>query len=504
MLHTADTLKQGCFLNDCRAVEVLCKNAPAAVMELQEFGVDFAKDNDRLAQRFLGGHTYRRACFVADHTGAAAEAALANQAEKRKIQFLENMYITSLTKHEGSVSGAVGFDTKTNDTVAFNSKTVVIAAGGCSQIYKRSTRPMENTSNGISLAFEAGAELQDMEMVQFHPTGMVWPKAVDGALVTEAVRAEGGILYNDKGERFMEDYDSINKELGPRDVVARAIQQEIASGKGSRHHGVWLDIRHKELGHIMERLPSVYGQFLKHGIDITKDFIEVAPSAHFSMGGIRVGLDGRTSVQGLYAAGEAAAGLHGANKLGGNSLAEAMVFGKIAGRAAAENAKQTKLTETDYSEIMSKAKKAHLSKSSSENVQKMKKHLQEIMWRHAGIVRSAEGLHTALRHIEAMKKKVYKMQASANRDPDFWNLNNMIIAAEAVARSALLRKESRGAHFRKDYPVQDDRMLFNIVCQNDNGMKLRTVKVPHPHEQLLRTIKNMPEPRYETDIENEQ
>lgn len=515
-IHAADTLKEGCFLADYRAVELLCRNAPQAIQDLVDYGVKFAKDRRGLVQRFFGAHTYRRTCFVGDHTGRAIEAALVHQAEKMKLQFLEEIYITALTKHgdklngavNSAVNGAIGFDMKSDDMALFNAKVVVLATGGHSRIYRRcSSRMMENTGDGIGLAFEAGAELQDMEMIQFHPTGMVWPRKMEGTLVTEAVRAEGGMLYNEKGERFMEKYDPVRMELGPRNFVARCIYKEITEDRGSKHDGVWLDIRHKEKEYILERLPSVYNQFREHGIDMTQDLMEVAPTAHYSMGGIRVGLDGSTNVHGLYAVGEVTGGLHGANRLGGNSLSETMVFGKIVGEAAARTAKKSRLEEVSYREILEKTKETRyfLGKPHTENIGKLCSVLQETMWQYAGIIRSAKELHMALRNIEALKAKLHKLHAGRRMGKDFvalWDLSHMLVAAEAVVRSALLRKESRGAHYRKDYPVQDDRLLFNIVCTNYNSrMKLNTARVTHPHEEMHRMVKNMPHPVYRNVIE---
>jgi succinate dehydrogenase / fumarate reductase flavoprotein subunit len=428
--------------------------------------------------------------------------ALVRETKRRKILFFEEVYVTSLTKHNGAVNGAVGFDMFGNDIMLFSSRAVVLAAGGYSNIYSRSgSKAGENTGDAASLAFQAGAELQDMEMVQFHPTGLVWPAKVAGAIVAEAVRAEGGVLYNDKGERFMGRYDR-RMELGPRDVVARAVHSEILGGRGSRRKAVWLDFRHREKENIEQQLPSTYRQMLSLGVDISEDLIEVAPTAHYSMGGIRTGVNGETNVPGLYAVGEAVAGLHGANRLGGNLLTEAIVFGRIVGAAAAAAAKQTELNQIDYNEVMEKtgtAKGAKQGKPRPKSVRRLRLSLQNAMSRHAGVVRDQKGLQTALREVEAVKKKIHRARPAAglNRNfADFWDLCHMTVAAEAVVRSALLRKESRGAHFRADYPVQDDRMMFNIICSNEGGaMKLRTSRVPHPSSELNLLAKVLHEPQ---------
>jgi len=302
LIHAADTLKEGQFLADPIFVETLCKNAPAAVKELVRWGVRFAKDKRGvLIQRFFGAHVYRRTCFYGDQTGKEMMRVLVKRAEKRKIHFLDEAYISSLIVKNGKCKGALGINVKNGDIVIINARATVLATGGYSRLYSRSSsRVFENFGEGVAMAYNIGATLMDMEMLQFHPTGMVWPKKMAGVLVTEAVRGEGGHLTNNKGERFMEKYDKKRMDLSARDIVARSNYNEIVNGRGTKHNGVWLDISHKNAAYIKERLPKMYKQFMDVGVDITKQKMEVAPTAHYSMGGIRTDIEGRICSDSLY------------------------------------------------------------------------------------------------------------------------------------------------------------------------------------------------------------
>src|ERR671922_989015 len=347
MIHAIDTLREGEFLADYEKVEVLCKNAPDAIKELVNWGARFHREKDgRLTQRFFGAHTYRRTVFYEDWTGHEIIRVLIEQVNQRNIKIIDNVYITKLLLKSddvnagewpleggGEVNGAFGVDIERKEFVIFECKSLILAAGGYTRVYAvSSSRIFENYGEGIALAYEAGVDLVDMEMVQFHPTGMVWPEKALGTLATEAIRGEGGILLNSKGERFMKNYDPERLELGPRDVVARANYNEIISGRGTEHSGVWLDVTHLRKEIIQERLTTMYEQFQKlDGIDISKEKMEVAPTAHYSMGGVVVDINCRTRVKGLFAVGEVISQIHGANRLGGNSLLDTMVFGKIAG-----------------------------------------------------------------------------------------------------------------------------------------------------------------------------
>jgi len=356
MIHAADTLREGGFLADYERVEVLCKSAPESINDLVNWGARFHREKDgRLTQRFFGAHTYRRTVFYEDWTGDEMIRVLMEQVSQREIEIVDNVYVTKLLKSDDvngggeepleereEVKGALGIDIEKKEMVIFGCSSLILAAGGYTRVYAvSSSRIFENYGEGVTLAYEAGADLVDMEMVQFHPTGMVWPEKALGTLATEAIRGEGGILLNSKGERFMKNYYPERMELGPRDIVARAAYNEIVSGRGTEHGGVWLDVTHIPKEKILDRLPTMYEQFKNiAGIDISEEKMEVGPTAHYSMGGVVVDIKCRTKIRGLLAVGEAISQIHGANRLGGNSLLDTVVFGKIAGQEAARLAKE--------------------------------------------------------------------------------------------------------------------------------------------------------------------
>ena len=492
MIHAADTLREGEFLADYNKVEVLCKNAPEAINELVGWGARFHREKDgRLTQRFFGAHTYRRTVFYEDWTGKEIIRVLMDQVRRRKIEIVDNVYITKLLKSRGAsgkrgrvvvehIKGATGIDVKKKKIAMFECKSLILAAGGYTRVYAvSSSRIFENYGEGVALAYEAGADLVDIEMVQFHPTGMVWPRKAVGTLATEAIRGEGGILLNSKGERFMKNYYPERMELGPRDVVARAIFNEIASGRGTKHGGIWLDVTHLPKAKILERLPTMYKQFKQlDGIDISKEKMEVAPTAHYSMGGVQVGRDCKTKIRGLFAVGEVISQIHGANRLGGNSLLDTVVFGKIAGRAAATLAKKVKpqllglsanrQNGFDYGIFVAK------------DPIKFRTEIEKLMKDSAGIVREAGKLQEGLKKILKLKKEFYskdnilkkfKINENVVRT---WEVKSAIVVCEAIIRSALMRQESRGAHYRFDFPKLDDKKWkLNIYCkQKGNGIAL--------------------------------
>lgn len=499
LVHAADTLEEGRFIADSYEVELLCRNAPRAIKDLLDYGVKFHREKDgRLTQRFFGAHTYRRTCFVGDRTGKAIEEALVRRVQKMGVPFLGGVYVTNLLTNGGRVVGAFGFDLDTGELLVFHSKAVVLATGGHSRLYRRSSsRISENTGDGISLAYNVGAILEDMEMVQFHPTGMVWPPEAEGTLVTEAVRGEGGILLNANGERFMKRYHP-KMELGPRDVVARAVYDEIAAGRGTAHNGVWLDITHRSRAYIKERLPKVYEQF-KHylRIDISKEKMEVAPTAHYSMGGVRVDrkTNQATSVPGLFAIGEVTSGVHGANRLGGNSLLEIIVFGRIGGKHVAEYAREHGFSPLNERQTGKHAASLHAltSKRGAYTPQEVRAELQTMMWEHAGIVRRGTRLKEGLKKLLAVKAKARKMsvRGGLSRNEELTialDVRGLLAPAEAVLRSALARKESRGAHYRSDYP-DEKAALYNVVCYGRaGGMRLGRRKVVKPSPLLARFL----------------
>jgi succinate dehydrogenase flavoprotein subunit len=505
MMHAADTLKEGEFLADYERVEVLCKNAPNAINELVNWGARFHRERDgRLTQRFFGAHTYRRTVFYEDWTGQEIIRVLMEQVNQRKIEIIDNVYITKLllksdsVKEQEEVKGAFGVDIEKKEVVTFECKSLILAAGGYTRVYAvSSSRIFENYGEGVALAYEAGVDLVDMEMVQFHPTGMVWPEKALGTLATEAIRGEGGILLNSKGERFMKNYDPERLELGPRDVVARANYNEIISGRGTEHGGVWLDVTHLRKEVIQERLTTMYEQFQKlDGIDISKEKMEVAPTAHYSMGGVVVDINCRTKVKGLFAVGEVISQIHGANRLGGNSLLDTMVFGKIAGGEAARLAKQGITENTKKTEAPSQPKlnvdnqKKRFDNNNDyyyggifvvKEPTKFRNEIQELMEQNAGIVREQTKLQKGLKRILELKNEFYSNKDNINikefRIDDnnnsenivlTWQVKSSLIACEAIIRGALIRQESRGAHYRSDFPkLDDERWNVNIYCRKE-------------------------------------
>ncbi|MDY6771150.1 MAG: FAD-binding protein [Candidatus Nanohaloarchaea archaeon] len=499
-IHAADTLVEGHFINQPEAVEMLCKNVPERVLELQDWGCDFNETEDgKINQRYFGAQAYRRTCFVGDHTGDAIEQTLVDEASRRDLDYRQNVCITKLLADSDKIAGAVGYDMETGDYILFKATAVVLAAGGYSQIYKRSSsRNDENTGDGPALAYEAGVPLRDMEMVQFHPTGMVWPDEKEGSLVTEAVRGEGGKLFNADGERFMEKYSPDQMELDARDVVARANYQEIQEGRGTEKGGVLLDISHKDKEFIKERLPSMYEKLKEYNdVDISEEPMEVAPTSHYSMGGVKIDFEtGQTNIEGLFAVGEVTSGLHGGNRLGGNSLAEIVTFGQIFGGHIAEytqDAAQEPVVEQEVTDHLQELDDL-VEGDGTYSPQELVEQLRETMWDHAGIVRDGERLEKGLQKLEKIKHKADKLGVDGDRTgEDFeWaiNLQFMLPVAEAVLRSAYKRDESRAAHYREDYPDKDEDWRKNIVCEQnrDGTMSLHTEKVPPIPRAIQRAV----------------
>ncbi len=489
MVHAVDTLREGEFLADYERVEVLCKNAPDAVNELVNWGARFHREKDgRLTQRFFGAHTYRRTVFYEDWTGQEIIRVLIDQVRLRKIEIVDNVYITKLIKSDNlsgkreatKITGALGIDFKKKEIVIFECKSLILAAGGYTRVYAvSSSRSFENYGEGMILAYEAGADLVDMEMVQFHPTGMVWPEKALGTLATEAIRGEGGILLNSKGERYMKNYYPERMELGPRDVVARATYNEILDGRGTQHGGVWLDVTHLSRQKIMDRLPTMYEQFKNiNGIDISKDKMEVGPTAHYSMGGIVVDMKCRTKIRGLFAVGEVISQIHGANRLGGNSLLDTIVFGKIAGFEAASFAKEEgERHKTEQSLLgLTVSNKKEFGDDEIFIVKDpitFRNEIQEIMNHNAGIIREETRLQNGLKRILELKKEFYskdnilKEFKIENEEVVLTlEVKSSLVVSEAIIRSALTRQESRGAHYRSDFPqLDDEKWKVNIYCR---------------------------------------
>ncbi|MDG6939125.1 MAG: FAD-binding protein [Nitrososphaerota archaeon] len=497
-VHLRDTIVEGQRLGNWRMAEILAKEAIDRVYELEEYGALFDRTAyGKIMQRPFGAHTYRRLCYIGDRTGLELIRTLQDQVFKRKIPVMDDVEVTSVFKDPatGRVSGAFGINIRTGGFLLFRCKAVIIATGGCGRVYEVTSNSYESTGDGAALAYRAGADLMDMEMIQFHPTGMISPAGVRGMLVTEAVRGEGGMLTNASGERFMEKYDPKRMELSARDVVARSIYTEMVEGRGSSNGGVYLDIRGRGADYIKKKLPSMYSQFLEFaGIDITKDRMEVAPTVHYQMGGIRVEPDScRSTVPGLFAAGEAASGLHGANRLGGNSLADILVFGRRAGLAAAEYARTAqpgRVAEYDAGDEMARLL-APFKVKGGQNPFALKEKIASVMWKYVGIVRSGEGLAKGLEEMLAIAAESKNLEAKGGRTynqswVDSIQAWNMLLVCEAIIRSAIERKESRGAHTRSDYPDRDDAhwTVNVIVRRKGRGMGCEFMPVQKPPPEL--------------------
>ena len=482
--HFRDTMRGGKFLNNWRMAQLHAQEAPERVRELEQWGALFDRTEDgQILQRAFGGHTFKRLCHVGDRTGLELIRTLQDRGVQQGIDVFMECTITRLIKDGDRIAGAFGYWREQGRFVNFKAKSIVIATGGIGKAWKVTSNSWEYTADGMALAYEAGAELLDMEFVQFHPTGMVWPPGVQGILVTEAVRGEGGTLKNNRGERFMEKYDPKRMELSTRDVVARAIYTEVKEGRGSQHGGAYLDISHQPADYVKKKLPSMYHQFKELAdVDITTGPMEVGPTCHYMMGGIRVDAEtGQSTVPGLFAAGEAAAGLHGANRLGGNSLSDLLVFGKRAGKAAADYAKSARSSELDAAQLQDAEHEmlAPFERTAGEFPYEIHRDLQDFMQSLVGIFRTEEDLQKALGELEKLKPRLAHMRADGSRmfNPGWHltrDLRSMVLISEAVTRSAHARRESRGAHSRIDYPNFDDTWgkQNNIIVQRGGQMTL--------------------------------
>lgn len=468
--HFEDTLKGGAYLNDSKLVRILVEESPQRLIELEKFGALFDRqESGEINQRPFGGQTFRRTCFQGDRTGHEMMSALKEEVIRRDIKTMDEIMITSLVMSEDGqkVIGAIGLSLKDSNLLVFKAKSVIMASGGAGWLYPVTSNTLQKTGDGYSLAYDAGADLLDMEQVQFHPTGMIFPQSRKGVLVTEAVRGEGGKLINAKGERFMKNYDS-RGELATRDVVARAIYNEIREGRGTPRGGVYLDVSHLPDEVIEEKLETMLLQFLDVDIDIRKEPMEVAPTAHHFMGGIRINEFGESTVKNLYAAGEVTGGVHGANRLGGNALADTQVFGKRAGESAAKNALHGEIESNDAFIDAEEKRIKSFFKDGDVYPFEIKKELEEIMWKDVAIIRNKEGLKAALDRINELKDMLKDMKVSDvvsyNNDLlDALEVTKMLEIAEIVTKSALLREESRGAHYREDYPDTMDEWKKSIV-----------------------------------------
>ncbi len=497
--HFRDTMRGGKLLNNWRMAQLHAQESPDRVRELEQWGALFDRtETGDILQRAFGGHTFKRLCHVGDRTGLEMIRTLQDRGVQQGIDVYMECTVTRLLTDGGRVAGAFAYWRESGRLIVFKAKSIVIATGGIGKAWRVTSNSWEYTGDGMALAYEAGAELMDMEFVQFHPTGMVWPPGVQGILVTEAVRGEGGILRNKLGERFMEKYDPKRMELSTRDVVARSIYTEVKEGRGTEHGGAYLDISQKPAEYVKKKLPSMYHQFKELAdVDITKGPMEVGPTCHYVMGGIRVGAEtAESTVPGLFAAGEAAAGLHGANRLGGNSLSDLLVFGRRAGLAAAQHAKQVSAPSIDTAQIEQSEREllAPFSNTGVESPYAVHRDLQEVMQNLVGIFRAEEDLKKALVELEKLKARAAKAGVEGSRlfNPGWhlsYDLKSMLTISEAVTHSALARKESRGAHSRIDFPNLDSlwEKKQNIIVRENGAMQRRE----NPVEEMPAELKQV-------------
>jgi succinate dehydrogenase / fumarate reductase, flavoprotein subunit len=498
--HFRDTMRGGKMLNNWRMAQLHAQEAPERVKELEQWGALFDRTEDgRILQRAFGGHTFRRLCHVGDRTGLEMIRTLQDRGVHMGFDVYMECTIVRLLTDGGRCAGALAYWRETGRFVVFKAKSVVIATGGIGKAWPITSNSWEYTGDGMALAYEAGAELMDMEFVQFHPTGMVWPPGVQGILVTEAVRGEGGILRNKNGERFMERYDPKRMELSTRDVVARSIYTEVKEGRGTEHGGAYLDISHKPAEYVKKKLPSMYHQFKELAdVDITKGPMEVGPTCHYMMGGIRVEAEtAQSSLPGLFAAGEAAAGLHGANRLGGNSLSDLLVFGRRAGLAAAQHAKEVSVPKIDEGQISAAESEAlsAFQRQGGENPYAVHRDLQKIMQSLVGIFRVREDMEKALVELAKLKERAAHTSVEGSRmfNPGWHmaiDLKSMLTVSEAVTRSALVREESRGAHSRIDFPELSPEWgkKNNIIRRDGKTMGLRQQMLPEMPQELKQVL----------------
>jgi len=497
--HFRDTMRGGKFLNNWRMAQLHAQESPDRVRELEQWGALFDRtETGDILQRAFGGHTFKRLCHVGDRTGLEMIRTLQDRGVQQGIDVYMECTVTRLLTDAGRVAGAFAYWRESGRLIVFKAKSIVIATGGIGKAWRVTSNSWEYTGDGMALAYEVGAELMDMEFVQFHPTGMVWPPGVQGILVTEAVRGEGGILRNKLGERFMDKYDPKRMELSTRDVVARSIYTEVKEGRGTEHGGAYLDISQKSAEYVKKKLPSMYHQFKELAdVDITKGPMEVGPTCHYVMGGIRVDAEtAQSTVPGLFAAGEAAAGLHGANRLGGNSLSDLLVFGRRAGLAAAQHAKQVSAPSIDNSQIEQSEREllAPFSNTGAESPYAVHRDLQEVMQNLVGIFRTEEDLKKALVELEKLKARAAKAGVEGSRlfNPGWhlsYDLKSMLTISEAVTHSALARKESRGAHSRIDFPNLDSlwEKKHNIIVRENGAMQRRE----NPVEEMPAELKQI-------------
>ncbi len=488
--HFADTMREGYLLGHPDIVETVVREAPQAIEELVEWGCPFARTPEgEIDQRFFGAHRWRRTCYAGDWTGRAILNTLARRVQQLGILVIENQYVAQLLVAGGCCFGALTFDLHDGSRTALIADAVVLCGGGHTRLWRRSSsRRDENFGDGIVLGLRAGGRVQDLELVQFHPTGMVAPEEAAGTLVTEAVRGEGGRLLNADGDRFMTAYDAQRMELSTRDRVALANYTEIMAGRGGPHGGVYLDISHRDKDFILERLPRMYRQFIEYQLlDISTTAMEVAPTAHYTMGGLVVNpATHGTDVEALFAAGECAAGLHGANRLGGNSLTETIVYGRRAGVAAAETATSADIGMHPRAAIRAASEELDdLVRQGTELARALQRELRDLMWEECGVVRDDPSLKRGLARLAELRSRIGDVDVRPSEEG--WNdlahvldLRAGLTIAEATMKGALVRRESRGCHNRSDYPDLDPALRVNFHMRLEDGALSEPEPVPVP------------------------
>ena len=471
--HFNDTLKGGSYLNDKKLVEILVSESPKRLVDLENYGALFDRqESGEIDQRPFGGQSFRRTCYQGDRTGAELLNALKEEIIRRDIECIDEVMITSLVTDGNQVIGATGLNLKDSSLIYFKAKATILASGGAGQLYPVTSNTFQKNGDGYAISYRAGANLVDMEQVQFHPTGMVAPESKKGVLVTEAVRAEGGKLINSEGERFMSKYAPEKMELATRDVVARSIYQEIIEGRGTENGGVYLDISHLDDDYIDEKLETMVLQFENVGVDIKHGPIEVAPTAHHFMGGLKINTDASSSLDNLFGAGEVCGGVHGANRLGGNALADTQVFGRIAGVSASKAAKESELKSNEEMVREEASRIEGLIKKGSIKPKEFKNRIKNLMWEKVAIVREEKTLNEALGQLQEMQKELADLDVS---DKKQYNTDlvtaleviNMIEICILTVKSAIIRRESRGAHFRSDFPETKDEWKKSIIINKN-------------------------------------
>jgi succinate dehydrogenase / fumarate reductase flavoprotein subunit len=498
--HAADTLQESYLLANPITVRIVTEGAARGIADLESYGMPFAREADgRISQRFFGAHTYRRTAFAGDYTGLEIQRTLINRAVQLGVPILDTVYVTRILVRDNAVFGAYGFDLTTGRRYVIHADAVILAAGGHTRIWRRtSSRRDENTGDSFRLALLAGGRIRDPELVQFHPSGLIEPENAAGTLVSEAARGEGGQLRNALGERFMTRYDAERMELSTRDRVALAEYTEIKEGRSTPNGGVWLDVSHLPRETIMRRLPRVYQTLLElQMLDITKQPIEIAPTAHYSMGGVWVRPeDHGTGIDGLYAIGEAASGLHGANRLGGNSLIELLVFGRIVAEEAAKYS-IGRQSQQRSAEAVAEARAevdGLLANDGPENVRALQRALRDTMTSRAGVVRDQTGLLAGLSELAEIEDRI----AGMGVHPDIagfqdlahaFDLKASALAARATLDAALERRETRGCHNRSDYPDLDESLQVNLVWSGPGSIEREAIPpIPDEFRTLMRDV----------------